>query len=273
MKKIIIAAMSALALLGTVSCGSGSDNRADQHKIAIVAHRGYWNCDEGGYARNSIAALRAAQEYGFWGIEFDLNMTSDEVILVVHDSVLEGKRIDQNPYSEFEGMRLENGEKIPTLDEFLAQGCKSPKTVLVCEFKRHSTPELEDRLMELAFAKFEEYGVNDPERIVFVSFSRHVCDRIANEKPGFTIEYLNNDCDPDNLAATNINGVNYEYHTFWDNPTWYDMARSHDMNVKAWCINDPDDMGKIAELGVDVIATDTPDVLRTVLKDAGIKEK
>ena len=30
----------------------------------IVAHRGFWNCEEAGYAKNSIASLRCAQEAG-----------------------------------------------------------------------------------------------------------------------------------------------------------------------------------------------------------------
>ena len=27
-----------------------------QHKTGIVAHRGFWNCEEAGYAKNSVAA-------------------------------------------------------------------------------------------------------------------------------------------------------------------------------------------------------------------------
>ena len=50
--------------------------QAQPKESAIVAHRGYWNCKEGGYARNSLAALESAQKAGFWGSEFDVNMTS-----------------------------------------------------------------------------------------------------------------------------------------------------------------------------------------------------
>lgn len=41
----------------------------------IVAHCGFWNCEEAGYSKNSIASLRCAQEAGLWGSEFDVNMT------------------------------------------------------------------------------------------------------------------------------------------------------------------------------------------------------
>ena len=83
----------------------------------IGAHRGFWNCDETLHTGNSIASLKAAQDNGFWGSEFDVNMTLDEQLLVFHDSSIEGRRIEQNPASAFDYYRLKNGEKIPTLDE------------------------------------------------------------------------------------------------------------------------------------------------------------
>lgn len=49
-------------------------------QVAIVAHRGYWNCEAAGFARNSLASLKAAQDAGFWGSEFDVNMTNDSVL-------------------------------------------------------------------------------------------------------------------------------------------------------------------------------------------------
>ena len=104
----------------------------------IVAHRGFWNCDEAGYAKNSIASLKCAQEAGFWGSEFDVNMTADSVLLVFHDGKVEGKTIEKHPYEDFKYFRLKNGEPIPTLDQYLEQGKKHPETMLVFELKKHS---------------------------------------------------------------------------------------------------------------------------------------
>ena len=73
--------------------------QAQKHKTkgtAIVAHRGFWNCEEAGFARNSLAALKCAQEAGFWGSEFDVNMTSDGVLLVFHDGNVEGRKIEKH---------------------------------------------------------------------------------------------------------------------------------------------------------------------------------
>ncbi len=271
---LLTAALSVLTFFGAVSCANTSDKGTsdEPHKLGIVAHRGYWNCEEAGYARNSVAALRCAQEYGFWGTEFDLHLTSDEVIIIVHDDVVNGKRIDANPYSEFADIRLENGERIPTIDDYFTQAAKSPKTMLVCEFKAHATPELEDRLMELAFAKMKEYGIYDPKRIMFVTFSKHVSDYIASEMPEFDVEYLANDRNPEELAELNITGVNYEYHAFEENPTWLDMAKSLGMRLKTWPTNNEERLKEVLDWGIDIITSDVPVEIRNMLREMGVEE-
>ena len=114
MKKIIYSAMLAVVGGFTVMCTS-----AQEKEIAIVAHRGYWNCDAAGSAKNSIASLKQAQELGVWGSEFDVNMSMDGQLLVFHDNSVEGKRIEKHPASDFEYYRLKNGEQIPTLGQYL----------------------------------------------------------------------------------------------------------------------------------------------------------
>ena len=131
-------AKTLLAAVLTVATAAWS-HAARPGASAIVAHRGYWNCEAGEYAQNSLAALESAQKAGFWGVEFDVNMTSDGELLVFHDSSIDRKRIDQYPYAEFRDYRLKNGEPIPTLDRFLTQAKRHPKTMLVLEVKTHST--------------------------------------------------------------------------------------------------------------------------------------
>ena len=117
MKKFILLSAIAAAIFISQSAFA-------QKQCGIVAHRGFWNCEEAGYAKNSIAALRCAQEQGFWGSEFDVNMTSDGVLLVYHDSSIQGKKIENYPYSEFKDIKIKNGETIPTIDEYMEQGKK-----------------------------------------------------------------------------------------------------------------------------------------------------
>ena len=241
-------------------------------RIRIVAHRGYWNCEEAGYARNSVAALKCAQKAGFWGSEFDVNMTSDGYLLVYHDSTIGGKPIDRTPYSEFKDVRLENGEKIPLVDDYLKQALKHPGTVLVYELKTHSSPDIESRLVGRTADKLREYGLYDPDKVIFISFSKFICDKIAAEMPGFVCQYLGDDRCPESLYEDGINGVDYHFSVFYSHTQWLEQARNLGMSVNCWTVNEVKDMQNMAGLGVDCITTDRPMDLRQELKTASVEE-
>lgn len=237
----------------------------EEGKIAVVAHRGYWNCEEAGYAKNSVAALKCAQQAGFWGSEFDVNMTSDEVLLVYHDSKIEGKVIDRTPYEEFKDVRLANGEPIPTIDDYLRQVKECPGTVMVYELKKHSTPEIEDRLVDLTIGKLKEYGLDSPDKVVFISFSQNICRRLARLMPGYTVQYLDDDLSPEEVNGYGINGVDYHYSVFARQPEWFSAARGLGMSVNVWTVDKEEDMNSMFDLGVDMLTTDVPDLARTLL--------
>ena len=243
-----------------------------QKKAGIVAHRGFWNCDEAGYAKNSVAALREAQEAGFWGSEFDVNMTSDGVLIVYHDSDVEGKKIEKYPYSEFKDFTIKNGEKIPTIDQYLEQGKKYPETMLVYEMKPHSCPEVEARFVDLTIAKLEEHGLLDPERVMFISFSLYICETLAQKLPDFTVQYLGADQSPDKLAEKKINGIDFNHNIYKLHKKWYKQARKHDMSVNAWTVNKEKDMKKMFKMGVDQLTTDYPLDARALLETMGYEE-
>lgn len=263
-RNILLVTAAALCLL---SCKS-----QEEKKIAIVAHRGYWNCEDAGFARNSTAALRCACEAGFWGSEFDVNMTKDEILLVHHDGVIDGKRFSDYPASEFADFRLENGECIPTLEDYLQIAQNYPKTKLVFELKCHPTPELEDRAIELSRELLEKYGMFSPERVMFISFSIHACEQFARVAPGFTVQYLESDYTAGEISGRGINGVDTNWKTVLRDSTWYAAARAEGLSVNVWTVDDMDNARALVEMGVDQITTNTPEDLRELLGEMGVKE-
>lgn len=241
-------------------------------KTGIVAHRGFWNCEEAGYAKNSVAALRCAQEAGFWGSEFDVNMTSDGVLIVYHDSDVEGKMIEKHPYAEFKDFKIKNGETIPTIDQYLEQGKKYPKTMLVYEMKPHSSAEVEDRFIELTIAKLTEHGLLDPERVMFISFSFHICKEMSRKLPGFTVQYLEGDKSPEKVNEAGVNGIDYHFNVFNKNQDWVGNAQKLGMSVNAWTVNKEENMRQMFGLGVNYLTTDNPLEARALMKTLKIKE-
>ena len=104
MKRILLATFLLAFLLPTA--GSA------QNKIAIAAHRGYWDCPEAGGAQNSIASLKKAQDFRCWGSEFDVHLTADNVVVVNHDPSINGKEIQTNTYAFIKDELLKNGETV-----------------------------------------------------------------------------------------------------------------------------------------------------------------
>ena len=115
-----------------------------------IAHRGLFD-NTNGIPENSIPAFEKAAENGF-GIETDVQMSKDGVLVVFHDDKLkrmtgaEGKLTDYT-FDELRNMRLANTDcVIPTFQEFLraANGVN-----LVVEIKTHdSIGEVERKTYE-----------------------------------------------------------------------------------------------------------------------------
>ncbi len=254
------------------SCKTALTASSGQTKTGIVAHRGFWNCEEAGYAKNSVAGLRCAQEAGFWGSEFDVNMTSDGVLIVYHDSDVEGRKIEKYPYSEFKDFKIRNGETIPTIDRFLEQGRKYPGTMLVYELKPHSCDEVEDRFVELTVSKLKEYELLDPQRVMFISFSFHICEVLAQKLPGFTVQYLGGDKKPSKVLKAGINGIDYNHNILNLNSNWIREAHSLGMSTNAWTVNKENDMRKMLGNGINSLTTDNPLEARELMKTMKIQE-
>lgn len=270
MKRILIIALAALAIVPTAQA------QKKGQKVQIVAHRGYWNCEEGQQAKNSIASLAAAQKYGFWGSEFDVNMTKDGVLLVYHDGSIkldgEKKRIDSNNYEVFKDFRLVNGEPIPTLQDYLVQAKKSPKTKMVFEIKKASTPEHERACVDRSIETLKEYGYFDPKKTIFISFSMNVCKYLTEVAPGFTVQYLDTDYNPDQVASEGINGVDTEYAKILSDGNWVKSAKGHGMSVNTWTVDKKDDMKAVIVAGVDQVTTNNPEDTRAIIKEMKLKE-
>ena len=254
-------------LLSIASC-------SHKHYISIVAHRGYWDCPQGGYSHNSIASLKAACEKGLWGTEFDVNMTADGVLLVFHDDKIDGKVINYTNKKEFDYYRLPNKETIPTLDEFLSVAKKYPKTKLVFELKEHYSDELEDRAIAGSIEMLKKHNLFDPSRVMFISFSLSECRKIAEAAPGFTVQYLEKDQIIENLVKNKVNGIDLHFKALLNKPQWIKEARENNFSINTWTVNKEDDIKAILNLDIDQITTNAPELVRSIIKQSKtLKEK
>ncbi|MDO4163052.1 MAG: glycerophosphodiester phosphodiesterase family protein [Bacteroides sp.] len=229
----------------------------------VIAHRGYWKTYSS--AQNSITALVKADSIQCYGSEFDVWLSSDNQLVVNHDAVYKGVRMETSPLSACHAVILNNGENLPTLQEYMEKG-KTLKTRLILELKEHSTPEQETRAVEGIVKMTKEMGLED--RMEYISFSRHATREFIRLAPkGTPVYYLNGDLTPQELKEWGCAGADYHYKVFKKHPEWIEECHKLGMKVNAWTVNDAADMKWLIERGTDFITTNEPVLLQGILKE------
>ena len=107
-------------LLNTLKDGGKSDY------VMIFAHRGDWrNAPE-----NSLQAYKSCIDAGFDGIEIDVQMTKDSVIVMMHDQTIDRTttgtgKVSDYTWTELKDLKLKSPigvitrQRIPTFEEVL----------------------------------------------------------------------------------------------------------------------------------------------------------
>lgn len=230
----------------------------------VVAHRGFWKCEAG--AKNSIASLNNAAKIKAWGSEFDVWISGDDSLVVTHDSKHHGLPVKSTPLADLRQHKLDNGETLSSMDQYLQQALEWPELHLVFEIK---TPSVTDSLYEArmvpACAKIvKKYGVE--KRTTFIAFSLSACEAIARLMPECNVQYLNGDLSPKEVYERGINGIDYHYKVLRQHPEWVKEAQELGMTVNCWTVNSAADIEEMIALGVDQITTDEPTLAQKIIK-------
>jgi glycerophosphoryl diester phosphodiesterase len=144
----------------------------------VMAHR----------PENTISAFKLALETGADGIETDVHMTKDGVLVLIHDETLErttdgSGQVSLYTYDELKqfnaGVRHEVEEHIPTLEE-LFDLVKEESVILNLEVKTDVLryEGIESRIIE----SIEPAGI-DATRILFSSFNHETIHRLKQMRP------------------------------------------------------------------------------------------
>lgn len=241
MKKLIVMAAACLMTLAAAA------------QTKIVAHRGYWDC--AGSAQNSITSLKLADKIGCYGSEFDVHLTKDGVIVVHHDQNVGKIDIQTSTYKALKKERLRNGEKIPTLEQYLDAG-KDLSCKLVLEIKRQMVQSHEDSLVRQCVDLVKSKGLTD--RIVWISFSGKACELLHQLLPDAHIQYLLGDWDPKTIKAKGLSGIDYEQKVLALHPEWIKECHDLGLVVNVWTVNDLNTINQFIKAGVDFITTNAP---------------
>lgn len=232
-------------------------------QLRIAAHRGFWRTD--GSAQNSIAALQKAAAIGCWGCELDVWLTADGVPVVFHDATVDDIRIEDTTYATIMNHRLQNGEFIPTLQQYLTEAVRQTGCQLVLEIKPHRDELRDRRICALTVELVRMLGLES--RTDYISFSRNACRALHEMAPQSKVAYLTGDLSPAQVKEMGLTGIDYQMDVLTKHhPEWIQEAKRLGLEVNVWTVDGEEALRRYAAIpGIDIITTNDPDVLKRII--------
>jgi glycerophosphoryl diester phosphodiesterase len=229
----------------------------------VFAHRGA--C---AYApENTLAAFGLALEQGATAIEFDVKLSSDGQVVVIHDQTVDRTTDGTGNVRALSLVALRGldagswmaekyrGEKIPTLDELF--GRFGDRVLMNVELTNYASPF--DGLVSKVARLVERHGLE--QRVLFSSFFPHNLMKAARLLPSVARAQL---IYPGASGAWQrlwgrLLPLQAE-HPFLKDVTGSSIANAHarGRRVHAWTVNETGDMLRLKTLGADGIFSDDP---------------
>lgn len=217
---------------------------------------------------NTMAAFQKALALGADGIELDVMLSADGIPVVIHDYTLErttnGRgRVAEHTLAQLRALDAGGGEPIPTLAEVLDAFGDSLRINIELKIASAADDGLVARVAQLV----AERGLFDT--VLISSFNplalwrmRRADARLARGllyAPGVPL-YLRRAWVAPFLALDAMHP-----HFSMVDAVYMRWARRRGYHVNVWTVNDPGEMERLLDLGVDVLITDRPDIARTVV--------
>ncbi len=266
---LVLAAALGLATVGE-SRGGGS--------TLIAAHRG----GAGLWPENSLLAFRNATALGVDFLEFDLHLTADGEVVVIHDPTLERTTTAQGPVrgvtrAALAAARLKardgsvTDEPVPTLTQVLDLAAPTGVRILP-EIKVGPDGARYDGIEEKVLTLLRSRGMLgratvqafQPETLARLRALEPAVGRMLLVTRGRTQRERSAPDEAVRLAAdagASDLGMN---HRLIDADV-VEAARKARIRLSAWTVNEEADLRRMIDLGVDVVMTDRPDLLKRVL--------
>ncbi len=254
-----------------MTTGRGLDNEFEAGKPLVLAHRG-WSA---AFPENTLSAFHEALLAGADGLEFDVQLTVDGAIVVIHDADVARTTNGIGLVAELTLAAMQSfnvaarwtdraPEPIPTLREVLDLAYGLNKAGLYnIEIKTYTDDwaKLADAIAELA--------ATHPlrSRLLFSSFNHEAVAYLKQKMPDAKIGLLFEDDVPIawekalELHACSVN-MDYRYVT----RAFVEASHAHGIKVVAWTVDAPADLACIADTGADIVITNRVDVGLAMLR-------
>jgi glycerophosphoryl diester phosphodiesterase len=267
-------ALGAGALLAVVAAGE----IASSAKAVVVAHRGgalLW-------PENSLLAFQEALALGVDALEFDLHLTADGEVVVIHDATLDRTTTGHGAVRDTTltalatvHLRTRDGrvteQLVPTLAQVLDLAAAAPVELLP-EIKvgadRQRYAGIEEKVLALLRARgllgratvqaFQPETIRrlralEPTARTMFLVSQSQVQR-AGAAPADVVEWAR-------AAGASDLGVDHRIL----NASLAAAARSAGLRLSVWTVNEEVDIRRVLDVGVAMVMSDRPDLVRRLL--------
>lgn len=247
----------------------------DLPRPVVFAHRGA----SAHAPENTLAAFALAGHLGAPAIEFDVKLSRDGHVVVIHDPTVDRTtdghgRVHEMTLADLRALDAGakfsaecRGERIPTLDEVFEMTSK--KLFMNVELTNYATPF--DGLVDAVAGLVKRHGTG--KRVMFSSFSPANLFRAWRLLPDAPRGQLSlpGASGAWQRAAGSLIPVQAE-HPFYADVTARTVGRAHarGRRVHVWTVNDPAEMRRLFALGADGIFTDDPALGLGILQEAQV---
>jgi glycerophosphoryl diester phosphodiesterase len=244
----------------------------------VLAHRGLVTTDDRahGVAENSFAAVAAAQAAGAMYVESDCHRTRDGTVVLFHDSDLSRVTGDPRHVSEVGVNELAHLMEARGGLITLAQALDAFPTVRFnLDVKAEDAADDVGRIVAPHAARVLVTSFSDARRRAALESARRSGAGIlpATSAGSATIGRLlvAVAVGSDALVRRALAGIDAlqvperQSRLRVVTPRLIRAAHRHSVEVHVWTVNDPDDMRRLVDMGVDGIVTDRADVALSVL--------
>ncbi len=229
----------------------------------VVAHRG----GAGLFPENSRKAFQSIEKTGVDGIECDIHVSADNRLVVNHDPFLvteDGKKIviKDEDFKNFEDQILKNGETPLLLEDVI--------NMVECRV----VVEVKDPNAASILLKMIGENLNYQDRIIVTSFFHKILIPFRKnfEKIHTAALIMGFPADPVHLARSCFaDSVAFYYHGM--ERSYVEECHRGGIGVSVWNPVEYGDIKDMVQAGVDLIATDRPDMAFNVINEMKSMEK
>jgi len=227
-------------------------------KPKVLGHRGCAGLEP----ENTIRAFKRAIDLGVDLIEFDVRMTKDKKLVIIHDEKLDRTTNGQGFVRDFNFEEIRKfdagkGEKIPSLEGTL-DFLKNQEPTIVIEIKE---PETTEKILKI----INREKIKD--KVIIVSFWLETLKKIKEINPKIKTAALFRK-EVKNIIPLikkiKADGLGLEYHSI-DKEIVKDCHKEN-LEINAWTVNEIEDIERMIKLGVDIISSNYPNRVLEILK-------